>query len=407
MKKSAVQLLAAFLLLSLTMPVRAESNSVEVRSAARPVHNCGPPAYRWVVERASDWDALFDRDSGWLAADGIYSIPLTGVDTPGSARHTFFVFGDTLIGKVGSNGQLLSGAFFVNNTAAYLYGSKPLSENFDFFWGFDDQGRPDAVFIPDTPNTNPGNWYWMGDGVIINGFVYMFAARMKEGSGGVFNFALEGVALLKSDPRSPNPLQDYLQADTPLFFVPTDGRGEIMLGSAVMANTAEAGGPFPDGYIYIYGYQSEPYSKKLVVARVLPDEIEDFSRWRYWDGSAWSSSIEDIAPLTGRISSEFSVSPLPDGRFVLVFQRDGMSEYVAVRIGETPVGPFGPVKDIWRCSEVDDDPDIYTYNAKAHPHLSRPGELLISYNVNTFDFWDLFARPDIYRPRFIRIRLVR
>lgn len=27
-----------------------------------------------------------------------------------------------------------------------------------------------------------------------------------------------------------------------------------------------------------------------------------------------------------------------------------------------------------------------TYNAKAHSHLSAPGELLISYNVNAFDF---------------------
>ena len=46
------------------------------------------------------------------------------------------------------------------------------------------------------------------------------------------------------------------------------------------------------------------------------------------------------------------------------------------------------------------------YNAKAHPHLSRPGELLISYNVNTFDFWgDFFRDADIYRPRFIRLKL--
>ena len=39
----------------------------------------------------------------------------------------------------------------------------------------------------------------------------------------------------------------------------------------------------------------------------------------------------------------------------------------------------------------------------AHPHLSKPGELLISYNVNTLNFWDHFNYADIYRPRFINI----
>ena len=75
-----------------------------------------------------------------------------------------------------------------------------------------------------------------------------------------------------------------------------------------------------------------------------------------------------------------------------------------MRIGESPVGPLGPMQRIYRAPEVDFDPDIFVYNAKAHPHLSRPGELLISYNVNTFDFFgDFFQYSDIYRPRFIRL----
>ena len=48
------------------------------------------------------------------------------------------------------------------------------------------------------------------------------------------------------------------------------------------------------------------------------------------------------------------------------------------------------------------------YNAKAHPHLSDPDHLLISYNVNTNiggDFWYHFERGDLYRPRFISFPL--
>jgi hypothetical protein len=51
----------------------------------------------------------FDRTSGWTGADGIYSIPLTGNETPGTARHTLFVFGDTFIGEVSPEGERMPG----------------------------------------------------------------------------------------------------------------------------------------------------------------------------------------------------------------------------------------------------------------------------------------------------------
>ncbi|MGI8532073.1 MAG: hypothetical protein ACR2KN_03650 [Geodermatophilaceae bacterium] len=50
-------------------------------------------------------------------------------------------------------------------------------------------------------------------------------------------------------------------------------------------------------------------------------------------------------------------------------------------------------------------PNTYTHNAKAHPNLSTPDRLLISYNVNTFDFGENFSNADIYRPRFIWLPL--
>jgi len=40
-----------------------------------------------------------------------------------------------------------------------------------------------------------------------------------------------------------------------------------------------------------------------------------------------------------------------------------------------------------------------------HPHLSRPGELLISYSVNSWDFADAFTWADLARPRFDSLRV--
>jgi hypothetical protein len=361
-----------------------------------------------IVERAVDWENLFKQTSGWTGADGIYSIPLSGRDAPGNSYgdHTLFVFSDTFIGEVGPNGVRLPGTTLVNNTLALMRGGEPNAEQTRFFWRTDRNGQPKPVFVPQTPNADREEWYWLMDGLSLNGNIYLFALRMKEGTGGVFNFAVDGVALLSSPLPSPNPPRVFDQYDLPLF-VPADGnRGEIIFGGSVMTNTPEAGSPFPDGYVYVYGTQNDPLNKKLIAARVLPEHFENMDLWTFWDGSKWSESIESVVPLTGRISSEFSVSPLPDGRFVVVFQLDGLSQDVALRIGESPVGPFGQPVSVWRCPEPDYDPDIFVYNAKAHPHLSLPGELLISYNVNTFDFWDHFLNADIYRPRFIRIKSI-
>ena len=123
------------------------------------------------------------------------------------------------------------------------------------------------------------------------------------------------------------------------------------------------------------------------------------------DGRRWSRSIRDAVSIAQRLSSEFSVSPLPDGRYLLAYQLDALSQTVAVSYGNGPTGPFGQPIPIYHCPEPDTDPNVYTYNAKAHPHLSNPGELLISYNVNTFDFWENFTNADIYRPRFVRVPL--
>lgn len=47
--------------------------------------------------------------------------------------------------------------------------------------------------------------------------------------------------------------------------------------------------------------------------------------------------------------------------------------------------------------------NLYTYNAVAHPQFGDDRGLLVSYNVNSFVFADLFEDAGIYRPRFVRL----
>jgi hypothetical protein len=366
------------------------------------------PTASVVVEPADDWTALFDRTQGWTGADGIYSIPLSGQETPGAITPTLLLFSDTFIGAVGRDGKRKPGFVLVNNTLALLYPNQPKPENIHFVWAKDADGHPRAVFIPETPESDPGDWYWPEDGVALNGKVHFLAMRMKLGDGGVFNFAIAGVSRITLSSSGADAAAAAVQVDTPLYFKSADEAYEHVFGGAVTPNTAAAGAPAPDGYIYVYGVRSELATgkKEAIVARVPAADFESFSAWRYWNGTDWVPEITEVAPLPGTawLSNEFSVTPLADGHYLLAYQKFGIGDETAVRLGTSPVGPFGPPLTVWTCPEAQIDPDIFCYNAKAHPHLSQPGELLVSYNVNTFDFADQ-VYADIYRPRFIRLRL--
>ena len=146
-------------------------------------------------------------------------------------------------------------------------------------------------------------------------------------------------------------------------------------------------------------------SKKLLVSRVLPEDFEDFAAWRFWNGQSWDNDYLKADAITDSVSNELSMTPLPNGQYLLVFTAGVVDQTVDIRIGETPLGPFGPVTSVWDCSEAIEEPEFFAYNAKAHPSLSKPGELLISYNVNSFAFWDQVRDyPNLYRPRFFKLR---
>lgn len=358
-------------------------------------------AAQFSVETAPEWDALFDRTHGWTGADGIYSIPLDGVDTAdGLARtDTLFVFSDTFVGDVLPDGTRQN-AQLINNTLGFLpRGGFPSGMRFHYAGDF---AQPEAVFVPNTPLSQPDEWYWPHDGIALQGTTWIFLQRFHRTSAGL-GFERVGLALLELPPGSAPPFANAVQRDCP-FFLPANGQREQMVfGVGILANTIEAGAPFPDGFLYLYGIREDPLVKKLLCARVAPADLANFSAWRFWDGAGWDPDPERSAVLTGRVSSELSMTPLPDGRFVLIYQADTIGRYVAAKLAASPVGPFDPQVELYECP-LPSDPAVWSYNAKAHPHLSGPRELLISYNVNAIDFWDHFRHADIYRPRFIRVR---
>jgi hypothetical protein len=387
-----VTFISMLLLISCNTP----NNTIEVESN-EDIENLD-----YTEEEATDWTALFYRTSGWFGADGIFAKPLNGKDneTADSNTETMLIFSDTMIGEIADN-KLQPGQVMVNNTVAYMKGSQPEADNISFHWAKNGAGKPTSLFSPKMASAEKGDYYWLGDGFLnteLDNTIYIFAYRMRNlDKSEDWSFKEMGTNLIAIPAGSIPPFKDQRQIETPLRF--EDGG----FGAGIYVNTEKAGAPDPDGFVYTYGVKGK--EKNLMVARVLPKEFENFTSWRFWDGKDWNADMEKVTSVTQNVSNELSVSALPDGRYALVFTVNGVNPIVGLRLGLTPYGPFGPVINIWESQEMQQK-NYITYNAKAHPNLSAPGELLISYNVNAFDFSnEIQANPTLYRPRFIKLKL--
>ncbi|MEO5650397.1 MAG: DUF4185 domain-containing protein [Ginsengibacter sp.] len=363
---------------------------------------------KFTVEKADEWSNLFLRNSGWFGGDGIFAVTRDGKETHEAFKNseTFIWFSDTMIGEI-ENDSLQPGWSMINNSIAVLNRGVSDSNSITFKWDHTINNKPVAVFIPQTKATQKGDYYWLGDGFVNhqkNNDLYIFGYRVHNTEpGAVFGFKEVGNTLIVIPKDGQPPFANKRQMDIP-FFLGKDVDSTGSFGAGVLVNTKEAGVPQPDGFVYIYGVRGS--KKNVMVARVLPEKIEAFDQWTFWNGTGWSNDPSTIKTITDRASNELSVTPLEDGRYAMIFQTDGLGNDVGLRLGATPYGPFGPVIKVYDVSnDLEKDKDIFAYNAKAHPVLSKPGELLISFNVNSFDFFnDILVYPHLYRPHFIRMK---
>jgi hypothetical protein len=269
------------------------------------------------VQKRADWNQLFVYEEGWFGGDGIFAIPMDGKEFVPATEDTksLVLFSDTMIGNI-KDSKLKPGDFsMIHNSVAILTGRTPSKENIDFFWTEQD-GKAHGIFDPGTPDTQDGDYYWLGDGFVnidADSTLYIFGYRIRNTANAVFGFEQVGTTLIAIPPGSEPPFKGHKQYDTPLFFK-SDGV-ETTFGSAIYVNTASAGAPKPDGYIYVYGVRGQ--AKELVVARVQPKDFLDFDQWEYWGGFSWVKDIESLTPIAKNLSNEMSISPTGDGRLIM------------------------------------------------------------------------------------------
>ncbi|WP_414618023.1 DUF4185 domain-containing protein [Dyadobacter sp. 32] len=357
----------------------------------------------FTAEPAPEWTNLFLRKYGWFGGDGIFAIPFSGKDSQ-KGDSLIFLFSDTMIGEI--NGEKLKpGYVMINNSIAVLKDKTPDSTRITFKMAKENETYK-AIFTPKTDKPDKDTYFWLGDGFAnpaANKDIFVFAYKISNTNDkSDFPFKETGNALIRIPANSKFPYTDQTQTELPFNNYKT-GEETISFGAGVFNNSESAGELDADGFVYVYG--TKGVNKRLVSARVKPDAIESFGQWEFWDGKSWAKDVKSAAALSDSVSNEMSVSRLAKGKYALVYQLGGIFPDICMQVGPTPVGPFGPRITLYKTSADISDPDLFTYNAKAHPALSEEGELLISYNVNSFKFFKIVEnKPNLYRPRFIRVK---
>ncbi|WP_162163944.1 DUF4185 domain-containing protein [Acholeplasma hippikon] len=236
---------------------------------------------------------------------------------------------------------------------------------------------------------------WLQDGLVLNNKFYVYPILVKDVPGA---FKVHSVNLIEV-PIVNNRLvyEETKYLNTPLQ-VRTDDGGEIFYGAGIMEHVDK------DGYIYIYGYK-DLNGRFLTVARYKPEDIKDFNKYEFFDGVSFQRDIRKSAPLMKGVSAELSVTYLEEGenkgKYMLVSIENTTSGRVVISYSDTPYGPFSPFEMIYQTTEHT-YLDAFTYNAKMHPSISKPGRYIITYNVNSTNMNSL-RNSLIYYPRFIEL----
>ena len=368
----------------------------------------------YYTEPARDFTALLSNYKGWTGADGIFTVGLDGNERKRTTEEaagykSVFCFSDSFLGEINPATGARRGGDLVNNSFAYFSGIDPNTMTFEFEYGKDGKMTHDNIL----KRTDDTYTYWMQDCAVINNKYYVFTDNVVSENENLelpegFRFSIVGVDMLVFDIK--NDRLDYSSQKvykTPLFS--TKPRS-FLFGCGVFVNTKEAGMPAPDGYVYVYGYETlAPGVRHLVCSRVKPEKIIDFGSYEFFDGKGWSKDMFASASIAEDLSPEMSVMPDDNGKYAYVYSAGGVGTTIHLCTGDTPYGPFkNPVMlyDMARPEDADISmlKKVYYYNAKAHYHLAQKNEMIISHNVNTMDYESHYINANVYRPRFLRYR---
>ncbi|MFI7133628.1 S8 family serine peptidase [Nonomuraea sp. NPDC050153] len=349
------------------------------------------------------WYNYAHQNRGWTGADGTYSTP--GLE--GTGR--IWVFSDTFLAPVNTDDTRPETAPFINNSI--------VEETYegDLITHTGGTAQSPMSIMPGTQDY----WYWGGAPSVLNSggedrlqVVYQEYNRFGPGQWD-WGWAANVVATFDPD-----------DLGHPIDVTVLPSSQGVAWGAAILTDHSW------DHYTYIYGVEDvhegpieNPTAvyKYLHVARVQGTDLR--RPWQFLDRNGdWMSeesfTAREYIAGTGQhvpVSNEFSVDA--EGRLVTQDSSVAFSGEIYLYRGCSVSGPFSGKTFLYRTTEGGPwgdygNENLFTYNAKAHDYyFSADSEyrktLIISYNLNSLDWHDVYRNIRWYQPRFIKLVIAR
>jgi hypothetical protein len=340
----------------------------------------GPP----VLLSAERWpraDSLFTRDALWLGGDGAATVDLGG-------GRILWLFGDSFIGTDSTRDRARS--VMVRNCVAVQYGRDPTSARIRFYWG--QGGRSPHSFFPDAR----AHWLWPTHGLLLREGLFIFALKVRSAETGLGFDNFGAVAIHISNPQAEPDRWQMRYLALPVLAV----NGDSIAGVAAMLSDSSflyAWFTFDD---QLHNAYLARWRRPLMARRELP-------RPEWWTAEGWakadSAGPQPVRQFSG--ASDFSVQSLDSADGLLLAQTTGFGQArVSYRTADRITGPWSEAHDLFTPAECS-LPEVLIYSANGHPELEG-GDVVITYNVNSFDWAELIGNRAVYYPRFLRTRLV-
>lgn len=342
-------------------------------------------------------DRLFREDDQWVGGDGAYSFPV------GSER-TIWLFADSFISLRPGAPRSSTGSVMVNNSVGVQQGSDPTTATMRFYWRRRPDGLPAAFF-----ELGDGGYLWPCNGVLLEGQLLLFAMRVRaramteqERTDSVALASFEVYGWVAIQVRNP-------------YDEPSEWRVDYLdTWDARFATTIGAGSVFAEGdHLYAHAssrrQQPEQFLARWRIADVCEGRLAE-PEWWYGDDTGWvaESRTTDDRPPANTLAEpqvEFTVHRDQGTGKLIWAQTNGLFEAdLVLRTADRPEGPWSAFEPVFHPPEGDVDGG-FVYAAKAHPEQTgADGDLVLTYNNNALRVETLMERPELYFPRFVRVR---
>lgn len=334
----------------------------------------------------------FPHKDGWLGGDADVSVPIN--DT-----QSVYVFGDSYVGQKGDNRRARD-LKMVSSSVAIATCSSDGNRKISYYWRNMYANHPEPVFRSFTNRYN----LWPTNGFLYKNSLYVLMEKTGAKAGvspdDFFPFSVVGLTMAKVvNPSSTSPDKwdvDFIPIS--LFAFPMDN---LHISLALY-----------EGYVYFFA-ENASKTRLLRVRLEFIDNpqnhFEYYSRSHSWKRGVRPDDMEIV--LAAQIGSTINYHEELK-KWVMVCGPGFMNNKIGLRTAPSLTGPWSDQTIVYECPEV--TPGTTSYSKSHYCYFGREcfqnydyksRTMIITYDINSSDFYEINSNPKTYTPKVISVSL--